>query len=136
PLRDPVGDLAAQHVHEVHRTEALAGAVDGGERLARGLGGVPGLRRLEASIAIAARHALFAEVVEQPHAPASGRLAQAEERIELRERDAAEFLAAFALFHEPAQLYNIAEAVGHPGVGRLAVASGAAGLLVVALDAL
>ena len=33
-------------------------------------------------------------------------------------------------------LHHVGQAVGHPGVGRQAVAAGAAGLLVVALDAL
>jgi hypothetical protein len=35
-----------------------------------------------------------------------------------------------------ALLHHIAEAVGHPGHGRLPVAAGAAGLLVVGLDRL
>jgi hypothetical protein len=33
-------------------------------------------------------------------------------------------------------LHDVAEAVGHPRVGGRAVAAGAAGLLVIALDAL
>ena len=37
---------------------------------------------------------------------------------------------------EPALLHDVAEAVDHPADGRVAVAAGAAGLLVVALDRL
>ena len=40
-----LGCLADQHVDDVAGAEALAGAVDGGQRLDRGLGAVPGLDR-------------------------------------------------------------------------------------------
>ena len=56
---------AAQHVDQVTRAEALAGAVDRRQRLARGFGGVPGLRRLQAVVAVAARLAGLAEIVQQ-----------------------------------------------------------------------
>ena len=86
--RDPsaciaLAGLAAQHVDQVHGAEALAGAVDRRQRLLRRGGGVEGLGRREAGVAIAAGRARLAEIVEQAHAPAAGGLAQAEQRIEL-----------------------------------------------------
>ena len=53
------------------------------QRLARGVGRVPRLRRVEARVAVAARRGGLAEVREQLHAPALGRLAQAEQPVEL-----------------------------------------------------
>jgi hypothetical protein len=44
--------------------------------------------------------------------------------------------AEVALVDHAALVDHVGQAVGHPGVGRLAVAAGAAGLLVVALDVL
>jgi hypothetical protein len=47
------------------------------------------------------------------------------------------FLAGLGRFVDHlAQQHHVAEAVGHPGLGRQAVAAGAAGFLVVALDRL
>src|SRR6185369_2579576 len=63
PLLDAVGGLAAQHIDEVHGAEALAGAVDARERLARGVGRIPGLRRIETGIAVPAGWAFLAKVV-------------------------------------------------------------------------
>ena len=45
-------------------------------------------------------------------------------------------VAAFRAVDEPALLHDVAEPVHHPGVGGRTVAAGAAGLLVIALDAL
>ena len=45
-------------------------------------------------------------------------------------------LAGFRLVDHAPQLHHVLQPVGHPGIGRQAVAAGAAGLLVVALDAL
>ena len=47
-----------------------------------------------------------------------------------------ELLAGRALVDHAALVHHVLQAVGHPGVGRQAVAAGAAGLLVVALDVL
>jgi hypothetical protein len=117
-------------------TEALAGSVDARERLARGFGRIPGLRRIETGIAVSAGRAFLAEVMQQPHAPAAGALAEAEQRIELGEGHAPELLAALGLLEHAAQVHEIAQAVGHPCIRRLAVAPGAAGLLVIRFDAL
>src|SRR4029079_4400569 len=88
PLRDPVRGLAAQYVDQVAGTKALAGAEYARQGLARRLGGIPGLRRLQAGIAIAAMCALFAEIVEQSHASAACGLAQSQQRFKLGERHA------------------------------------------------
>src|SRR6185437_16939644 len=88
PIMRPAGDalavLAAQHADQMHGAKALAGAVDGGQRLARSVRRIPGLRRVDAGVAVAAGPARLAEIIEQPHTPASGRLAQAEQDVELR----------------------------------------------------
>ena len=49
---------------------------------------------------------------------------------------ALELLAGRALVDHAALVHHVGQAVGHPGVGGQAVAAGAAGLLVVALDVL
>ncbi len=45
--------LPAQHVDQIIDAETLAGAVDAGQGLLRGQGGIPGLRRIEAGVAVA-----------------------------------------------------------------------------------
>src|SRR5690606_33623087 len=79
--RDALVRLAEQHVEQVLRAEALAGAVDAREQLLYGNGGVEGRRRFEAVVAVAApplRRVFLAEIGEQPGAPAAGGLGQAE----------------------------------------------------------
>src|SRR4029079_17240397 len=83
PARDALALLAAQHVDQMHGAEPLAGAVDRGERLAGRLGRIPGLRRIDARVAVAACCARFAEIIEQSHAAAAGGFAQAEQGVEL-----------------------------------------------------
>ena len=80
--------------------------------------------------------ARLAEVVEQPDTAAIHRLAQAQQRVELRAGDALVLLARRRLLDEPALLNDVRQAVDHPGIRGQAVAAGAAGLLVVRLDAL
>ena len=136
PAADAVAAFAAQHVDEVDRAEALPGAIDRRERFPRLPGRVPGLRRLKASVAVAAGAAVFAEIAEQAHAPARGRFAQSKQGIELRARNALELLARIRLLDQTALQHQVRQAVGHPRIGRQAVAARAAGLLVVALHAL
>ena len=45
--------LAAQYVDHMMGAEALAGAVDAGQRLAGGVGAVPGVRRIQTIVAVA-----------------------------------------------------------------------------------
>ena len=67
----------------MHGAKTLAGAIDRGQRLLRRNGGVKGLGRFQAGVAVAAGRARLAEIFEQTHAPAAGRLAQSEESVQL-----------------------------------------------------
>ena len=110
--------------------------VDGGQQLARGSvpsqisGGVRQLSQLPQGLDC------FAEVAEQPHAPAVGGFGQRQQRVELAAHHLLEVFAGRALVDHAALVHHVLQAVGHPGVGGQAVAAGAAGLLVVALDVL
>src|SRR5690606_31756698 len=46
--------VAHEHIDQMSGAEALAGPVDRGKRLDRGIGSVPGVDRLETGVAIAA----------------------------------------------------------------------------------
>ena len=144
-----VADLAAHHVDQVPGAEALAAvlvkAVDAAERLACRVGGVPGGRRVDAVVAVAAAVARLgavggvlhlAKVGQQADAPAVVRLGQREQGFELADLAALEVLAGRALVDHAALIDHIGQAVGHPRIGGQAVAAGAASLLVVALDVL
>ncbi len=114
----------------------LLHAVDGGEQFACGVCPIPDRRRLQAVIAVTANSAVFAEISQQPHAPAVRRFGQRQERIELAAHHLLEVLAGRALVDHAALVDDVLQAVRHPGVGRQAIASGASGLLVIALDVL
>src|SRR3954468_24705183 len=131
-----VGALAAQHVDDVHRAEALAGAIYAGEELLCRDRAIEGRRRIEADVAVAARRDRLAEIAEQPRAAALGAFAKAEHRVELGRLDALLRLAGLGFVDHAAKLHDVLQAVGHPRVRGQPVAPGAAGLLVVALDAL
>ena len=129
--------LAAQHVHQVGDAEALAGAVDAGERLARRLRAVPGARRFQAVVAVAAGlRVVLAESREQRLPPAAGGLAEAQQHVELAALEPAAFFAGLGLFDHLPQQHHVAQAVAEPGLGRVAVAAGAAGFLVIAFQRL
>src|SRR5690606_31622138 len=75
-----LGLLAHQHVDDMPGAKALAGAVDRGEGLDRGVRAVPGLDRVAAGVAVAAAAGMgLAEVLEDRLAAAVGRLADGEE---------------------------------------------------------
>src|SRR5690606_4126748 len=132
--------LAAQDRDDVLRAETesagLSHAVDARQQLTRRFGGVPRLWRVETVVAIAAGAAGLAEVSEQPHTPAVDGFGQAEHGVELGARDALVGVVGLRLLDQATLLDHVGEAVGHPGLGRFAVTARAAGLLVVALDAL
>ena len=76
--------LPQQHVDQVARAKALAGAVAGCQRLYGGLGAVPGLDRLQAGVAIAALTLMrLAEMGENRLPAAAGAFADPQQRIEL-----------------------------------------------------
>ena len=108
----------------------------GGQDFARHLGGVDGLRRVEAIVAIAALFGrALAEVAEQDGAPAGRGFDQAGKRVQ-----------TLALALAPPGLdLGLDAAAGEreilggpeqPGFGGVAVAPGAAGLLIISLDRL
>ena len=102
------------------------------------IGAVPGLAAGRGSCRSCRRAAAgLAEVGEQEHAPAAARSRRAEHaRRASASRRACARRPPRDCSISSALLHHVGQAVGHPGVGRLAVAAGAAGLLVVALDAL
>ncbi|MCY1215266.1 hypothetical protein D9M72_271080 [compost metagenome] len=134
------GDLAAQDVDDVARAVALAAflpqAVDGGQHLLRRDRPVPGLRGIQADVAIAAGRDLLAEVGQQAHAPAFHRFAQPQHGVELLAEPPAVGLLAGRFVDHAALLHHVLQAIGQPGGGGQAVAAGAAGLLVIAFHGL
>ena len=130
---DTLVRLAAQHRSQVGYAKALTGAEHARQRLLRDHACVPGLRRIEAVVAVAARIGEgLAEVREQTLAPACGRLRVAKQCIELAALDALALLARYRLRDELRQRDHVAESVAQPGIGRQSVAAGAAGFLVIA----
>src|SRR5271165_5944472 len=112
------------------RAKALTRPINGRERLLRSDGTIPGGRRLAAIVAIAAgRMVAFTKIPEQYLAPARYGLAIADQRVDLLPLDAGLSRPCFAPVDESQQVHHIGDAVGHPGVGRQAVAPGAPGLL-------
>ena len=93
-LHDALGRTADQHINHMPRAEALPGAIDAGQPFcaatvpSRTRGGDRQLSQLPHS-----GRDRFAEIIEQTHAPAPGGLAQADQRIELADRDALERIA-------------------------------------------
>ncbi len=79
---------------------------------------------------------LVAEVGEQRPAAAVGDLAPAEQRVELLAIVPLVLLVGVGVVDHLPQAHDVLQSVDHPCVGRLAVAPGAAGFLVVGLDAL
>ena len=132
---DLVRRLAAQDVDDVAGAEGLARAVDGGERHFGRFGCIPRFSRGKAIVAVAAIAGMrFAEMGEDGLAAAGCGLADGEKRIELGALDAFDFFRCIALPDHAAALGDIAEAEGHPRFGGFAIATGAAGFLVVGFD--
>ena len=131
-----LGLAAGEHVGEMADPEAHLGAEGGGEQFARRLGGVDRHRRRQAIVAIAAAFGrILAEMAEQQGAAAAGGLDEGGERVEPLALAGAARLGDFGL--DPvARPREILGAPEQPGLGRIAVAAGAAGLLVKGLDRL
>src|SRR6266851_4409800 len=136
-LADALAHLAEEDVDEMGDAEALAGAEHRRERLLRGDDAVPHADRRQAIVAIAAaRMVALAEIAEQHLTPAAGRLAEAEQRVELLPLDAALALIDVGAIKQLHQCHDVGHAIGHPGIGGQPVAPGAAGLLIIGLEAL
>src|SRR5690606_20552606 len=122
---------------DVPGAEALAGPIDAGQGLLRRDRPVEALDRLQAGVAVSARPvAGLAEVIEQHPAPAAGRLAVAEEGVELVALDSSLPLRRRRCLRELPQLHDVLEAVQHPGIGRQTVPARTAGLLIIGFEAL
>ena len=115
--------------------EALPGAIDRGKELARGFGGVDGVGRREAIVAIAAALGrLLAEMAQQDSAAARRRL---DERTQRREpRAFARLPVGLDLVDALARADEILGAPEEMRDRGLAVAAGAAGFLIIGLDRL
>ena len=111
-------------------------AVDAREEFARGIRGIGRLRRVQAVIAIPTGRAVFAKVAQQLHTPALGGFRQGQQGVEFGAQHLLERIGRRAFVDHPALVHHVLQAVEHPGVGGLAIAAGAAGFLVVALDVL
>ena len=135
-----VRHVAHQHVDDVLSAEAdaarLANAVDAGDELFGGHRHVEEVGRLEAVVAVTAGLGLFAEVGQKPLPSTVGRLGQTEHGIELLRTELLVHLVRITRIDEEALVDDVVEAVGHPGVGGLAVASRAPRFLKVAFDRL
>ncbi|CFE02616.1 Uncharacterised protein [Bordetella pertussis] len=114
----------------------LPQAVHGRQHFLRGDRAVPGLRRFEADVAVAASRDGLPEVSQQAHAPAFDGFAQAQHGIELLAEPAPVGIVAGRLVDHAALLHHVLQAIGQPRRGRQPVAAGPAGFLVVAFDRL
>lgn len=138
-LQHLFGTPATQHFDQMARAEIEAAralrAEHARQRHLRLTRRVPCRRRLEAGVAIAARAARLAEVRKEAHPAARCRLAQPEQRVELRRLNALVRVVGIRFVDHLALLNDIAEPIRHPRIRRHAVAARAPGLLVVAFDA-
>ena len=136
-IADLLGVAAAQHVDDMGGAEALARAIDSGERLLHQLGAVDRFGRLQAGVAIAAGLLQrLAEIGQQHLAAAARGLAIADQSLELAALDLLLRFGRVRGFQELAQLGDVLQAVEHEGFGGQAVAAGPAGLLVVGFESL
>src|SRR5687767_1131929 len=79
-LHDLRRALADQHIDHMLRSEVISArlpaAVNARQNLLRGLRAIPHFRRQQTIVTVAADPDGFAEIVEQPHAPAFGGLTE------------------------------------------------------------
>ena len=126
-----------EDVGEIGRPERLTRPVDVRERLLRRLRSVVRSDRLEAGVTVSAgAFVLLSEITQQHRSPALDGLAIAQESVELPVLYALALGRGVGAFDELPDEDRIAVPVAHPRIGRKAVASGAAGLLIVGLEAL
>ena len=131
---DALVGFAAQDAYQVAHAVRLPGTPDAGQRLARGFGGVPGLRRVQAVVAVAAGGGGFIETGQDVLAAAGGALRERHELVKALVGAALEGVAAVAVDDALAVQGYVAAAPTHPGVRGQAVAPGASGFLVVTFD--
>ena len=128
---------ATQDVDQVADAEALATAVDAAQRLLRRDGRIPRSWRGQAVVAVAAGLGIgLTEAGQQHLATALHRFAVAQQVVELGPLQLLAFFTGLGLLDHLLEQHHIAQAVAQPGLGRLAIATGAAGFLVVAFHRL
>ena len=100
-------------------------------------GAVDRLGWRQAVVAVATRLRIaLTEIGQQRLPPAPDHFGETDERIELLALHLLEGFRSFALSDPLAELDQVLQAVGHPRVGRLAVAARTPGFLIVGLDRL
>src|SRR6516164_4265744 len=113
-------------------SEALAGAIDAGQKFLGGNAAVERLWWVEADIALAARLTVVAEIA-QEHLPATlAGFGKTQQRIELAVLHSLARVGRTRLVDEAPAQRDIFRAIEHERLGRQAVA---AGLLVIGFDA-
>ena len=128
--------VAGEHIGEVRDAEAHLGAEGGGEQFARDLGRVDRRRRFQAIVAIAAaRRRVFAEMPQQDRAAAVGASTSAASAFS-RSRSPARRSGSTSVSIRRRASAKSSAAQNSQRFGRIAVAPGAAGLLVIGLDRL
>ena len=132
---DALVGLAQENRDDMRLPEALAGAVDAGQKLLGGDGAVEGLGWVETDIAIAAGFAVVAEIAQENLPTALAGFGETQQRIELAALHLLACIGSLRLVDKAAAERDVLRAVEHQGFGGQAVAARAACLLVVGLDA-
>src|ERR1700682_5955589 len=127
-----------QDIDQVHRPKTLSGAIGAGQQFLCDDFAIAKLRRRQAVVAIAAFGGAerFAEISEQPGAPAVRGFGETDKRLQLADRHPLERFRARGLLDHAPLLYDIRQPISHPGAGWLAVAPRAPGLLIIGIEAL
>ena len=125
---------ASQHIGKVAGAETLAGAIDGGKRFLRRDQPVKNCDCARADVAFAARLGVFRKIGQERLSPTDRTLAQHRERGEALMFDPALRFVDFPLVDTSATKGHIVETVEGQRIGGQTIATGAADLLIIALD--
>ena len=117
------------------RAETLSSAVNCRKGLLGGNRSVPAGDRRLAIVTIAAGRVIgFSEIAEEDLPPAGDCLAVPDQRLDLLPLDPALAIGCLTCLEQAKQTHHIGHAVGHPGVCRQPVPSGAARFLVIGFE--
>ncbi len=130
-----VGRVARQNIDQMPGTEVFAAAQYRRQSLTHGLRAVDDLRRAGTQIAIPAWIGRFAEIPKQHLTAAAPRLCQAQQGVEPRVVCRATFRRRHTLVNLRASQADIVSPIKGQRVGRRAIATGAADLLIIGLYA-
>jgi len=126
--------LAGKYIGNMRRAEALSGFAHTSMDPHRLGCAVDEMNRIEANIAIATWRRLLAEVEKKFCRRHSGRLAIGHECVKPLVFAAAALVAAILLVDEAAAHLNVAEAIDHFDIGRIAVTPCPADLLIIGVE--